>query len=109
MFNFFGDLANLLNPTITTADARVTWVRISDWLPWMKMGGREGMIYFNTTGLKLDNFDQMPAALSAELIANYPTYAASPRLKTPAPTKPLGAILRTFAKAKRYRQRGRQV
>jgi hypothetical protein len=87
MFNFSGDLANLLDPSMTTAAARITWVRISDWLPWMKMGGREGVIYFNTTGRKLDNFDQMPASLKTELMANYPAYVAPPPLDDTRPNE----------------------
>jgi hypothetical protein len=87
MFNFSGDVPSLVDPTITTAPARIAWVRISDWLPWMKMGGREGVIYFNTNGRKLDNFDQMPASLKTELLANYPAYVAPPPLDDTRPNE----------------------
>jgi hypothetical protein len=87
MFNFSGDTESLLNPAITTAPARVAWVRISDWLPWMKMGGRDGQIYFNTNGRKLDNFDQMPAPMRAEIAANYPAYIAPPPLDDTRPNE----------------------
>ncbi len=87
MFNFSGDLPNLLDPNITTAAARITWVRMSNWLPWMKMGGRDGVIYFNTTGLKLDSFDQMPASMKTELMANYPAYVAPPPLDDTRPNE----------------------
>jgi Protein of unknown function (DUF1838) len=87
MFNFSGSVANLLDPTITTAAARITWVRVSDWLPWMKMGGREGVIYFNTTGLKLDKFEDMPAPLKTELLANYPDYVSPPPLDDTRPNE----------------------
>lgn len=101
MFNFSGDLANLLDPTITTADARVTWVRMSDWLPWMKMGGREGVIYFNTTGLKLDSFDQIPAPMRAELMANYPTYVAPPPLDDTRPNETSWTYFRDVREGKK--------
>jgi hypothetical protein len=42
MFNFFGDVDDLVDPKKDAAEARVGWVRISDWLPWMKMGDRTG-------------------------------------------------------------------
>jgi Protein of unknown function (DUF1838) len=87
MFNFSGDTDSLLNPAITTAPARIAWVRISDWLPWMKMGGRDGQIYFNTNGRKLDNFEQMPAPMRAELAANYPAYVAPPPLDDTRPNE----------------------
>jgi hypothetical protein len=87
MFNFSGSVANLLDPTINTAAARITWVRVSDWLPWMKMAGREGVIYFNTTGIKLDSFDDMPTSLKTELLANYPAYVAPPPLDDARPNE----------------------
>jgi hypothetical protein len=87
MFNFSGDTVSLLDPSVTTAPARIAWVRISDWLPWMKMGGRDGQIYFNTNGRKLDSFDQMPAPLRAELMANYPAYVAPPPLDDTRPNE----------------------
>jgi Protein of unknown function (DUF1838) len=87
MFNFSGTVANLLDPTITTAQTRVSWARISDWLPWMKMGGRDGMIYFNTTGLKLDKFEDMPAPMRTELMANYPTYVTPPPVDDTRPNE----------------------
>jgi hypothetical protein len=87
MFNFSGDLADLLSPSITTAKAGVAWVRISDWLPWMRMGGREGEIYFNTIGRKLDNFEQMPATMLAEIALNYPDYTAPPPLNDARPNE----------------------
>lgn len=87
MFNFSGSLANLLDPDTTTAAARITWVRISDWLPWMKMGGRDGDIYFNTTGVKLEKFEDMPAPMLNELRAHYPTYVAPPPLDDTRPNE----------------------
>jgi Protein of unknown function (DUF1838) len=87
MFNFSGDTASLLDPRITTAPAHIAWVRISDWLPWMKMGGRDGVIYFNTLGLKLENFEQMPATMRAEIAANYPAYVAPPPLDDTRPNE----------------------
>lgn len=78
MFNFFGSLEDLLDPETTTADASVGWVRISDWLPWMEMGGREGAIYFSTAGRKLESFDELPDVLLNEIATHYPEYAAPP-------------------------------
>ena len=44
MFNFMGDTESLLSDETTTAEVQVGWARMSDWLPWMKMEGREGLI-----------------------------------------------------------------
>lgn len=78
MFNFMGDLKTLTAPGVNTADVNVGWVRISDWLPWMKMGGREGVIYFHTAGRKMMSFDDMPQVIKDEVAKNYPDYRNPP-------------------------------
>jgi hypothetical protein len=80
MFNFMGDVADLVDPTRNSAQVRVAWVRISDWLPWMKMGDREGSLYFNTSGRKLANFTDMPQTFRDEITRYYPEYVAPPPL-----------------------------
>lgn len=80
MFNFFGRTGDLLDPATTTAKVSVGWARMSDWLPWMKMNGREGFIYMHTAGGKLDDFDQLSETMKAEIAAHYPEYAAPPPL-----------------------------
>lgn len=78
MFNFMGDLDDLLDPRKHTADVRVGWVRISSWLPWMQMSGRAGEVYFHTAGVKLASFDELPAVMKDEIDANYPEYRMPP-------------------------------
>ncbi len=78
MFNFFGDVESLLDPDTTTADVHVGWARMSDWLPWMMMNGRDGIIYMHTAGRKLDSFDQMSDTMKAEIEKHYPEYVAPP-------------------------------
>lgn len=80
MFNFFGDTESLLNTDIENPDIHVGWVRMSDWLPWMMMGGREGVIYFHTAGLKLDSWDQLSDTMKKEIRDHYPEYAGPPPL-----------------------------
>jgi Protein of unknown function (DUF1838) len=79
IFDFAFDAAEMLdtkkNPT---AYPSVSWVRISDWMPWMKMRGRQGGLVFNAMGAKLRNFDELPAVLKTEIAANYPIYNVPP-------------------------------
>ncbi len=83
MFNFLGDTESLLDPETTTAEVQVGWVRMSDWLPWMMMEGREGVIYMHTAGRKLDSFDDMSATMKAEIDQHYPEYVSPPPLDDP--------------------------
>lgn len=78
MFNFLGRVDELTDPTVDTAPIAVGWARMSDWLPWMKMNGREGIIYMHTAGLKLDSFDDLSDTMKAEIAMHYPKYTAPP-------------------------------
>jgi len=83
MFNFMGDLESLLDEDTTTAQVQVGWVRMSDWLPWMMMNGREGVIYMHTAGRKLDSWDDMPDTMKAEIARHYPEYTSPPASDDP--------------------------
>ena len=83
MFNFFGDVKDLLNDRRRTAQVSVGWTRMSDWLPWMKMAGRDGVIYMHTAGRKLDSWDDMSDTMKAEIEKHYPDYVAPPPVDDP--------------------------
>jgi hypothetical protein len=78
MFNFMGDLDSLLDDDVHTAEVQVGWVRMSDWLPWMMMGGRDGIIYMNTAGRKVDSWDDISQTMKDEVATNYPDYVGPP-------------------------------
>jgi hypothetical protein len=85
MFDFFGRADELLDPKTTTVKATVGWARMSDWLPWMNMNGREGVIYFHTAGKKLSNVAELPAPMRDEIARYYPDYASPPPAGDPRP------------------------
>ena len=85
MFNTLGDAESLLSPDTDTADAVVGWVRMSDWLPWMQMRGRDGIIYFHTAGRKLGSWDEMSDRMKGEIRRNYPEYTTAPPDGDPRP------------------------
>lgn len=80
MFNFFGDVDEMIDPAVESVPARVGWVRISSWLPWMEMGGRAGLLYFHTAGRKLDSYDDLSDRMKQEIATSYPEYASPPPL-----------------------------
>jgi len=80
IFDFNGDMAELLDASLPEAYPIVSWVRLSQWLPWMEMNGRAGMMYFNAMGKKLESFDQLADTMKAEIAAHYPEYVAPPPL-----------------------------
>ena len=83
IFDFNGDVAELLDASQPVAYPVISWVRLAQWLPWMEMNGRAGMLYFNAMGRKLLNYDQLSDLLKSEIAANYPEYVAPPPLDDP--------------------------
>lgn len=76
MFDFVGDTNSLTNDDF--AHTHVDWVRISDWLPWMKMAGREGTIYFHASGEKLESFDEIQPVMKKYIEEHAPKYKMAP-------------------------------
>ena len=68
-----------------TAGSHVGWARMSDWLPWMKMSGREGLIYMHTAGLRLSSWDALPSSMKEEIANHYPDYRTPPSLDDDRP------------------------
>jgi hypothetical protein len=78
IFDFAFDANEMLDTKNPTAYPTVSWVRISDWMPWMKMRGRQGQLVFNAMGNKLKSYDELPKVLKDEIARTYPTYTAPP-------------------------------
>ncbi len=85
MFNYFGDVADLDDDDKDSIATRIGWVRMSDWLPWMEMRGRAGMIYFHTAGRKVNSYDEISDLIKAEIAQNYPEYTKPPPLDDDRP------------------------
>lgn len=78
IFDFAARTDELFNTKYPTAYPNVSWVRLSDWMPWMKMRGRQGQIVFNAMGAKIKSYDDLPKLMKDEIAANYPEYASAP-------------------------------
>lgn len=79
IFDFAARADEILDSEVNTAYPSVSWVRISPWLPWMRMRSRQGVMVFNAVGTKLrGGYDDLPDILRTEIAANYPEYNAPP-------------------------------
>lgn len=88
MFNFFGYEKDLLDAGKDTAtDISVSWHRVADWLPWMEMGDRVGLMVIVAVGKRLNNFDEMSDTMKSEIKLNYPIYNAPPPLDDTRPNE----------------------
>lgn len=87
IFDFVARADEILDSRNPTAHPSVSWVRISDWMPWMKMRGREGQLIFNAVGTKLDGFEDLPKQLRDEIGKNYPAYRQAPPIDDARPNE----------------------
>lgn len=87
IFDFNGNLAELMDDSLPTAYPSVSWVRIAQWLPWMEMGSRSGLLYFNAVGSKVKNWESLPEVLRDEIALNYPDYTTPPPGDDPRPNE----------------------
>jgi hypothetical protein len=88
IFNFMADKAELLDAAKDKSFPTIAWTRVSKFLPWMKMGDRQGYMIFSGTGKKLvGGFDAMPDAIRKEIALNYPAYNHAPPLDDARPNE----------------------
>ena len=78
IFDFSGSLSDLLDAERDSAAMHIAWVRLAGWLPWMEMGSRSGMMYFNAVGSKLDGWNQLSETMKQEIRTSYPAYQKPP-------------------------------
>lgn len=72
-------MSDITDPNASEVKDRViSWVRVSKWLPWMKMGDHAGMVIFHTAGMRLNSFDEMPDEVKNEIRQNWPAFTEAP-------------------------------
>jgi Protein of unknown function (DUF1838) len=101
IFDFAYDAEEILNTKNPTAYPIISWVRISDWMPWMKMRGRQGQMVFNAMGNKLKSYDELPKVLKDEIALNYPDYAAPPPGDDARPNETTWTVFKKIVDAER--------
>jgi hypothetical protein len=88
IFNTFYRAADFLDPARTRiADSRLSWQRVSKFMPWMEMGDRQGVMIFNVTGFSTFDPGRIPAKLWALVDARFPLYRQPPPLDDPRPNE----------------------
>ncbi len=85
-------------------DRMLTWVRISKWLPWMKMGDRPGLVVFHTAGLRLNSWDEAPEVIRNEVKQNWPLWLEAPPMDDPRPSMTSWDQFRRWMEAKKNKQ-----
>lgn len=107
MFNFTGALEPLQNKALNEAkDVKVGWVRLSDWLPWMEMQGREGLLYIHAAGQRVSSFDELPGVLRDYIRREAPLYLALPAVDDERPNETSWTLFRKRIVGEKLRRGG---
>jgi len=75
-----GRVSEVMNPEITSASCVTSWSRVGQWLPFMEMGNRPGIMVYHSDSYKLlGGLDDIPADIRAYTEKNHPEYLESPK------------------------------
>lgn len=80
LFKLTVPTADLFNPELTSvSQLRLSWDRIGQWLPWMKMSDRPGNLIYSAVGSKVNGLTQLPQLLQDEINHRVPLYKQAPK------------------------------
>jgi hypothetical protein len=88
----------------TVHDRVLTWVRISKFLPWMKMGDRPGVVVFHTAGTRMSGWDDVPDIIRNEVKQNWPTWMEAPPIDDARPNMTSWDQFRRWMEAKKNKK-----
>lgn len=81
IFNDFYDAQRLLDPSVKdVGQSRIAWTRVAQWLPWLEMGSKPGLMVFNATGFSSFKKSDIPPQMMSILKTRYPLYLTPPGL-----------------------------
>lgn len=88
IFNTFYHASDFLAPSgPRIADSRLSWQRVSSFMPWMEMGSRPGLMVFSATGFSTFDAGLIPDSLWTVLDERYPQYRQPPPLDDTRPNE----------------------
>ncbi len=105
IFNFSGRLGDLLDAKRKSAAAHISWVRMAGWLPWMEMGSRPGMMYFNAVGSKLESWNELSQTMQREIRTNYPAFREPPPANDKRPNETSWTYFKKVLDARRAKEK----
>ncbi len=80
LFKLTVPTADLWNSELSAvSQLHLSWDRIGQWLPWMKMGDRPGYLIYSATGKKVGGLTELPTLLQHEINTRVPLYKNAPQ------------------------------
>lgn len=101
IFDFMMDEKDLLDARKSKASAAVAWVRLAEWLPWMEMGSRPGIMVINAMGQTVAGIESLPPVIQQQLDGDYKIYRTPPPLDDKRPNATSWTVFKAYIDAKR--------
>lgn len=101
IFNTFWDREEMTNPDVRTiTQSTLSWSRVAQWLPWMEMGAKPGIMIFNTSGMSIFEEEKVWGILKDAVANRYPTYLDPPPLNDTRPNETSWTVFQKFMEGK---------
>ena len=101
MFQFFTEKKQLASDE-PSADCLISWVRVSQWLPWMEMGDRPGKLLYHCRGRKLKGgYADLSEQVRKYIEETKPEYTSAP-MNYSTPNETSWTYMRKLLDAKGY-------
>jgi hypothetical protein len=84
---------------VSLSRSYVAWTRVAQWLPWMQMGSRPGIMVINATGTSVFDRGVIPDPLMSVLEDRYPSYFEPPPVDDARPNETSWTVFRKFIDA----------
>ncbi|QLE55491.1 DUF1838 domain-containing protein [Nostoc sp. TCL26-01] len=80
LFKLSVPTADLFNSDLlSVSELKLSWDRIGQWLPWMKMSDRPGNLIYSAFGSKVKGLTDLPQLLQDEINTRVPLYKQAPK------------------------------
>lgn len=105
IFNTYYDANEFSNPNIKAlGQSNISWARTAQWLPWMQMGSKAGIMIFNATGYSTFDENEIWPALQKALNDTYPLYKTPPPLEDPRPNETSWTVFKKHMEGKELKK-----
>lgn len=101
IFNSIYSSEEILDSKVKSLNqSNIAWTRIAQWLPWMQMGDKQGIMIFNATGFSTFDADEIWPQLQNIIKERYPLYMTPPDLKDSRPNETSWTVFKKHMEGK---------
>jgi hypothetical protein len=99
IFNNFYPADALLDSDARVERSVLGWTRVAQWLPWMRMGSKPGLMVINASGTSVFDADEIPDRLRVLMDERFPAYFTPPPLNDARPNETSWTVFRKAIEA----------